>query len=395
MNRDSAFAAARKIEDHMTNGMTGIIDIDDDLPLPGYEWTLTVDREKAGRFGADIASAGTLVQLATTGAKVGSYRPDDSKDEIDIRVRLPENERSISAVRDIKLTTSAGLVPMSNFLKSDVEPLVNVLYRLDGVPSVFVKGNVAAGFFATDKIQELETWIGQQKWPPEVKFKFRGNDEDQEKFGAFLVKAMIASVFMIFMILIVQYNSFYHVLITLSTVIMSTVGVLLGMLVTGQYFSMIMTGTGVIALIGVVVSHSIVLIDTFHRLRDAGQNGIEAAIRTCSQRMRPVLLTSITAMLGLLPLVFELNVNLFTRHIAIGSVTSAWWVHLSTAMVFGLLLATILTLIMTPVLLAAPTVFHEARVARCERKIIKKMVDAATTGEGRPGNDNAMKQAAE
>ena len=389
MNRDSAFAAARKIEDHMTNGMTGIIDIDDDLPLPGYEWTLTVDREKAGRFGADIASAGTLVQLATTGAKVGSYRPDDSKDEIDIRVRLPENERSISAVRDIKLTTSAGLVPMSNFLKSDVEPLVNVLYRLDGVPSVFVKGNVAAGFFATDKIQELETWIGQQKWPSEVKFKFRGNDEDQEKFGNFLVKAMIASVFMIFMILIVQYNSFYHVLITLSTVIMSTVGVLLGMLVTGQYFSMIMTGTGVIALIGVVVSHSIVLIDTFHRLRDAGQNGIEAAIRTCSQRMRPVLLTSITAMLGLLPLVFELNVNLFTRHIAIGSVTSAWWVHLSTAMVFGLLLATILTLIMTPVLLAAPTVFHEARVARRERKIIKKMVDAATTGEGRPGNDNA------
>jgi len=398
MDRDAAFAAARKIEDHMANGMTGIIDMDDDLPLPGYEWTLTVDREKAGRFGADIASAGTLVQLATTGAKVGSYRPDDSKDEIDIRVRLPEDERSISAVKDIKLTTSAGLVPMSNFLKSDVEPLVNVLYRLDGVPSVFVKGNVAPGFFANDKIQELDKWIGQQKWPEEVKFKFRGNDEDQAKFGNFLVKAMIASVFMIFMILIVQYNSFYHVMITLSTVIMSTVGVMLGMLVTGQYFSMIMTGTGVIALIGVVVSHSIVLIDTFHRLRDAGQNGIEAAIRTCSQRMRPVLLTSITAMLGLLPLVFELNVNLFTRHIVIGSVTSAWWVHLSTAMVFGLLLATILTLILTPVLLAAPTVFREARVARRERKIIAKMVKAAS--EGKPGNDNEqiaapMKHAAE
>ncbi|MGB9142474.1 MAG: efflux RND transporter permease subunit, partial [Aestuariivirga sp.] len=328
-DREAAFAAARKIEDHIVNGMKGIVDVDDDLPLPGYDWTLTVDREKAGRFGADIASAGTLVQLATTGAKVGSYRPDDSKDEIDIRVRLPENQRSITAIRDLKLTTSAGLVPMSNFLKSDVEPLVNVLYRLDGVPSIFVKGNVAAGFFAGDKIKELDKWIGQQNWPEEVKFKFRGNDEDQAKFGNFLVKAMIASVFMIFMILIVQYNSFYHVMITLSTVIMSTVGVLLGMLVTGQYFSMIMTGTGVIALIGVVVSHSIVLIDTFHRLRDAGQDGIEAAIRTCAQRMRPVLLTSITAMLGLLPLAFELNVNFFTRHIAIGSVTSAWWVHLS------------------------------------------------------------------
>jgi multidrug efflux pump len=398
IDRDAAFAAARKIEDHMVNGMKGIVDIDDDLPLPGYEWTLTVDREKAGRFGADIASAGTLVQLATTGAKVGSYRPDDSKDEIDIRVRLPENERSITAVRDIKLTTSAGQVPMSNFLKSDVEPLVNVLYRLDGVPSVFVKGNVATGFFANDKIQELNTWIGQQKWPDEVKFKFRGNDEDQNKFGNFLVKAMIASVFMIFMILIVQYNSFYHVMITLSTVIMSTVGVMLGMLVTGQYFSMIMTGTGVIALIGVVVSHSIVLIDTYHRLRDAGQNGIEAAIRTCSQRMRPVLLTSITAMLGLLPLVFELNVNLFTRHVVIGSVTSAWWVHLSTAMVFGLLLATVLTLIMTPVLLAAPTVFREKhalrkeqRAARRAAKLAKEVPVAINDDE----DEEPMKQAAE
>ncbi|HLA02583.1 MAG TPA: efflux RND transporter permease subunit [Aestuariivirga sp.] len=399
-DRDAAFAAAHKIEDHMINGMEGIRDIDDDLPLPGYEWSLTVDREEAGRFGADILSAGTLVQLATTGAKVGSYRPDDSKDEIDIRVRLPESERSITAVQDMKLTTPNGLVPMSNFVKQSVKPLVNVLYRFDGAPSIFVKANAAPGFLGNDKVQELEQWIGKQTWPQGVVFKFRGADEDQQKSSEFLMKALAASVFMMFMILIVQYNSFYHVMITLSTVIMSTVGVLLGMLVTGQYFSVIMTGTGIMALGGVVVSHSIVLIDTFHRLRDAGQNGVEAAIRTCSQRMRPVLLTSITAMLGLLPMVFELNVNFFTRHIAIGSMTSAWWVHLSTAMVFGLLLATVLTLIMTPVLLAAPTVFREARTARRERKVIAKMVKAATAADGKPGNDNeqiaaAMKQAAE
>ena len=399
-DRAAAFAAARKIEDHMVNGMEGIRDIDDDLPLPGYDWTLTVDREEAGRFGADILTAGTLVQLATTGAKVGTYRPDDSKDEIDIRVRLPESERSITAVQDMKLSTPNGLVPMSNFVKQKAEPLVNVLYRFDGVPSVFVKGNAAPGFFANDKIQELDKWMGTQKWPDGVNFKFRGTDEDQQKSSVFLMKALAASVFMMFMILIVMYNSFYHVMITLSTVIMSTVGVLLGMLVTGQYFSVIMTGTGIMALGGVVVSHSIVLIDTFHRLRDAGQNGVEAAIRTCSQRMRPVLLTSITAMLGLLPLMFELNVNFFSRHIAVGSMTSAWWVHLSTAMVFGLLLATVLTLIMTPVLLAAPTVFREARAVRRERKIIARMVKAAATGEGKPGNDNAqvaaaMKHAAE
>ncbi len=381
--RADAFAAARKINEHMRNGMEGLRDFDDDLPLPGYEWTLTVNREEAGRFGADILSAGTMVQLMTDGALVGTYRPDNSDDEIDIRVRMPEAERSIANLETMKLATPGGSVPMSNFLKAEAKPQVNVLYRYDGVPTVFVKANAAPGFFATDKIDELEKWLKTQSWPEGVDFKFRGTDEDQQKSSEFLGKAFLASLFMMFMILIIQYNSFYHVMITLSTVVMSTVGVLLGMLVTGHYFSIIMTGTGVVALMGVVVSHSIVLIDTFHRLSAAGQDAVEAAIRTCAQRMRPVLLTSITAMLGLMPLMFELNVNMFTRHIAIGSMTSAWWIHLSTAMVFGLLLATILTLIMTPVLLAAPTVWRRSWAARRERWNARK-VKAAPIGEPVP-----------
>ena len=115
-DREAAFVAARKIEDHMANGMKGIIAIDDDLPLPGYEWKLTVDREKAGQFGADVATAGTLVQLATTGAKVGSYRPDDSKDEIDIRVRLPESPSTGTAAgleRRLETRDAPGTGPLS------------------------------------------------------------------------------------------------------------------------------------------------------------------------------------------------------------------------------------------------------------------------------------------
>jgi multidrug efflux pump len=292
-------------------------------------------------------------------------------------MRLPEDKRALSELDSLKLQTPNGLVPLSNFVKKSVQPQVAVLYRQSGQPSLYVKANVEPGLFATDKVNELDTWIKTQQWPEGVRFKFRGSDEDQKESGAFLMKAMLASVFMMFMILIVQYNSFYHTLITLSTVTMSTVGVLLGMLVTGQYFSIIMTGTGVVALGGVVVSHSIVLIDTFHRLSAAGQNAVEAAIRTCAQRMRPVLLTSITAMLGLLPMMFELNVNLFERKVFIGSMTSAWWVHLSTAMVFGLLLATVLTLILTPVMLAAPTVWREARAARRESRRLKRQAKAA------------------
>jgi len=398
-DRELAFDAVRKIRDHMKNGMKGLRDFDDDLPLPGYEWALTIDREEAGRYGADILSAGNFVQLITAGTFVGTYRPDDSRDEIDIRMRLPEDKRSLSELDSLKLQTAAGLVPLSNFVKKKVQPQVTVLHRQSGQPSLYVKANVDTGLFATDKVNELDTWIKSQQWPEGVHFKFRGSDEDQQESGAFLMKAMLASVFMMFMILIVQYNSFYHTLITLSTVTMSTVGVLLGMLVTGQYFSIIMTGTGVVALGGVVVSHSIVLIDTFHRLSAAGQNAVEAAIRTCSQRMRPVLLTSVTAMLGLLPMMFELNVNLFERKVFIGSMTSAWWVHLSTAMVFGLLLATVLTLILTPVMLAAPTVWREARAARRERRRLgkdSKALKKAASALPDPANDlEPLRQAAE
>ena len=405
LDRSKAFEAARKIRDHMKFGMEGLKDFDDDMPLPGYEWVLNVNREEAGRFGADILSAGIVAQLITNGAMVGTYRPDDSKDEIDIRVRLPENERSISTLEDFKVMTPAGLVPLSNFATYEARPQVDVLYRYDAQPSIFVKANSKPGIFAADKIKELEAWMKTQSFPAGVDFKFRGTDEDQAESSAFLGKAMMASMFLMFMILIVQYNSFYHVMITLSAVLMSTVGVVLGMLVTRQYFSVIMTGTGVISLAGVVVSHSIVLIDTYHRLSEAGQNPIEAAIRTCAQRMRPVLLTSITAMLGLMPLMYELNVNFFERKVFFGSMTSAWWVHLSTAMVFGLLLATILTLILTPILLALPEVWRQwframgssrkaRRAARIARKAQNSVNDNAPVPP-RANEDEALPQAAE
>lgn len=398
-NRQEMTEVARKVRAHMRDSANGWRDFDDDLPLPGYEYALTVDREEAGRFGADILSAGTFVQLITNGAYVGTYRPDDSRDDIDIRMRLPEPARSLDELKNLKLQTANGQVPLSNFVSLSAQPQVNVLYREDAMASVYLKANVGEGQFGTDEINKFEKWLGSQKWPEGTQFKFRGADEDQQESGAFLVKAMIASVFMMFMILIVQYNSFYHSVITLSTVIMSSVGVVLGMLITRQYFSIIMTGTGVIALGGVVVSHSIVLIDTFHRLRDAGQHAVEAAIRTCAQRMRPVLLTSVTAMLGLLPMMFELNVNLFERKVFIGSMTSAWWVHLSTAMVFGLLLATILTLILTPVMLAAPTVWREGRAERRARRRLRREAKTAKNAPQplpEPANDiEPMKEAAE
>ncbi len=182
-NRDDVSATARKVREHMRSGMEGLRDFDDDMPLPGYEYNLTVDRQEAGRFGADILSAGTFVQLITNGAFVGTYRPDDSRDDIDIRMRLPEPARSLDELKELKLQTPNGLVPLTNFIKVEARPQVSVLYRENALASTYLKANVGEGLFATDKINELETWLGGQKWPDGVNFKFRGADEDQQEFG--------------------------------------------------------------------------------------------------------------------------------------------------------------------------------------------------------------------
>lgn len=375
-DRAVAYAAARRVRAHLENGMTGLVDVEDETPLPGYEWTFRVDRQEAGRFGADVVAAGTLVQLITSGALIGTYRPDDSREEVDIRVRLPEDKRSLAGLENLKLKTPKGMQPLANFVEREVQPQVNTLYRRDGLPSVFVKANTVEGVLANDKVAEIGAWLKTEAWPEGVSFRFRGSDEDQKESGDFLQKALLGALFLMFMILIIQFNSFYHTALTLMTVVLSTVGVMLGMLATGQFFSIIMTGTGIVALAGVVVNNSIVLIDTYQIMLKRGLHPVDASLRTAAVRMRPVFLTTATTILGLLPMMFQLNVDFVARTIGIGSMTSAWWVHLSTAMVFGLAFATILTLVLNPVLLAAPTVWKEGFAAMRVRWSGHKAADA-------------------
>jgi multidrug efflux pump len=140
-------------------------------------------------------------------------------------------------------------------------------------------------------------------------------------------------------------------LLVLTAVIFSTVGVLIGLLITDQPFGIVMSGIGVIALAGIVVNNNIVLIDTFNRLRAAGAASVEAALLTCAQRLRPVLLTTITTILGLMPMVLGMNFDLINRHIEIGGPSTQWWTQLATAVAGGLAFATLLTLLVTPSLL--------------------------------------------
>jgi multidrug efflux pump len=187
--------------------------------------------------------------------------------------------------------------------------------------------------------------------PDAVTYSFGGEAEDQNEAMVFLIGAFISAIVLMFVILLLQFNSYYQALVVMSAIVFSVAGVLLGLMVTGRPFGIVMGGIGVIALAGIVVNNNIVLIDTYNQLKSIGRSPLEAALRTGAQRLRPVLLTSITTALGLMPMVIGLNINFFTRSIVYGAPSTQWWTELSSAIAGGLVVATMLTLIVTPAML--------------------------------------------
>lgn len=348
----------------------GLIDIEDGRPLPGVEWVLTVDREMAGRFGADVTSVGAVIQLVTNGILVGEYRPDDARDEVDIRVRFPEDYRVLDQLDSLRVQTREGLVPISNFVTRVAQPQVSSIERINGVRRLVVKANTAIDPATGEKInvdsmvRDLSQWVSEQKIDPAVNVRFRGANEEQAESASFLGGALLAALFLMFIILLTQFNSFYHTGLTLSAVVLSVFGAMIGMIVTGQTFSVIMTGTGIVALAAIVVNNSIILIDTYQRLRKDTADVVEAVLRTAGQRLRPIMLTTVTTIFGLLPMALQINLDFATREIVIGGPVAVWWVQLSTAIIFGLTFSTLLTLVLVPVLLAAPTILRAKRAAR-------------------------------
>ena len=358
---DAMVAAIARIREYVDT-VDILSDQEDGRPLPGIEWQIDVDRQQAGRYNAGIVGVGSMVQLVTNGVLIGTYRPNDSEDEVDIRVRLPEEQRTLDQFEQLKLRTANGQVPLSNFIERTPQQKVSSITRRDGLYAMDVKASVADGAMVDgraatpdDAVRDVQTWLDTQEWPENVFLKFRGADEEQQESSAFLGKAAIAALFMMFVILLTQFNSFYQTVLTLSTVILAVSGVLVGMAVTGQRFSIIMTGTGIVALAGIVVNNAIVLIDTFNRMRAEGVKDIrQAALKTAAQRLRPIMLTTITTILGLVPMALQINMNFFTQTISIGSITSIWWVQLSTAIIFGLAFSTMLTLVLIPSMLTMP-----------------------------------------
>ncbi|HET8726015.1 MAG TPA: efflux RND transporter permease subunit, partial [Alphaproteobacteria bacterium] len=358
--------AADKIRAKLES-MPGLIDIEDSLSSPGVEWELQIDRAHAARFGLDVTAVGQAVKLVTNGLVIGAYRPDDTDDEIDLVVRYPEQYRSIEQLDNIRLMTDAGGVPISNFIERTAQPKVGTIDRVEARRAVTVSADVLPDVLPAEKVEQIRAWLADAGLDGRVDVQFRGEDEEQQAAMQFLGKAFAVALFLIAIILLTQFNSFYSAALILSAVVMSTVGVLIGLIVTGQPFGIVMTGIGVIALAGIVVNNNIVLIDTFDRLVASGHDVREAILRTGAQRLRPVMLTTITTILGLMPMTLSTNIDFVNRAVSVGAPSTQWWVGLSTAIVFGLTFATVLTLIVTPSALMLRAEVHAWRMRRRER----------------------------
>jgi multidrug efflux pump len=347
-------------------------DVDDGLPLPGIDWRIEVNKGEAAKYQANVNTVGTGVQLVTNGTKVTEYRPSDNDKAVDILVRFPPRLRSLDQIDELRIQTAAGHIPLANFVTRVPAQRVGNINRIGGNRVITVSSNVTEGVQSAKVQQELAAELAKVDLGPNVTFRLKGEDEERAKAGAFLMKAFGTALFLIFAILLAQFNKFTSVVLVLSAVILSTIGVLLGLMIMGQPFGVVMTGIGIIANAGVIVNNNIVLIDTYDRLRREGVAAYEAILETCRERARPVVLTAVTAILGVLPIAFGMNIEFATREITVGAPATQWWISLSTAIVFGLGFATILTLVVTPAALMAIANIAAWRERRRARRLERR-----------------------
>jgi multidrug efflux pump len=342
---------AAKVVRSWADASPALTNISDTSSKDGIDWKVDIRRDDAARFAADATLVGNTVQFVTNGLKIGDYLPDDSSEEVDILVRYPNDKRDIGRFDQLRVKTPAGLVPITNFAQIVPDHKQDTIKRLDGKRVINVLADMKEGYNLALELPKIEQALSELGLPSGVEFRIRGQNEEQENSSAFLQTAFMVALAAMALILITQFNSFYQAFLILSAVLFSTVGVFVGLLIFQRPFGVVMSGIGVIALAGIVVNNNIVLIDTYNQLVKRGLDKRDAILRTGVQRLRPVMLTTVTTILGLMPMVLEMNIDLINQKIEFGAPSTQWWSQLATAIAGGLAFATVLTLVLTPCLL--------------------------------------------
>ncbi|SDU35272.1 multidrug efflux pump [Pseudomonas pohangensis] len=372
-------ATGRALREQIENNIEGVRNVTDTTPLPGIEWEIQVDRARAAQMGVNVIELGRAVQLVTTGVLLSEYRPTNTTEEVEIRVRYPLDARGLGVLDELRINTPDGAVPVSSFVTRVAKPKVDKIERLDAIDIIKVQADMQPGFLADNAVRDIKAWLVEHPLDPGVQVVFRGANEEQEDSQAFLAVAFLLALFLMFVLLVTQFNSFYQAFLTLTAVVTATGGVLLGLLITGSTFSTILTGVGVVALAGIVVNNNIILIDTYNVLRveQPGLTPVEAAVRTCAQRLRPIFLTTATTILGLIPIAIGVSIDIVSRQIVVDGVVTSYFRPVAEAIVSGLFFATLMTLFFTPAMLVLPERLQQIYQAHIRPHLPKRKSSSA------------------
>ncbi len=329
----------------------GLVDLQDDFEEALPELRATVDRQRAALFGLDTAGVGNFLRTAIYGSESSKFRADE--DEFDITVRLPLDQRDTADVLSALQipVPGGGSVPLTTVATVTYEGGLGAITRKNQKRVITISGNNQGR--GVDKIlEDIRPRVDKVSLPRGYSVSYAGENKDMIESGAFLKRAFLIALGLILTVLVLQFNSVVLPVIIVTSVILSIAGVLWGLLICGMRFGVIMTGLGVISLAGIVVNNAIVLVDCIRQREEEGLSLVDAAVAAGRLRLRPVLLTALTTVLGLIPMAvgYSLEIHTWPPRIVAGAESSAWWAPMAVAVIFGLSVATVLTLVLIPVM---------------------------------------------
>jgi multidrug efflux pump subunit AcrB len=362
-NFDALVAASTSAKKYLDSlQIPGVEELKSDFQSDKPEIVINIDREKANREGISTAQIGGALRTAIYGLEVSRFR--DENDDYPIQLRIREDQRNdINTLMNLPITfrdmTMGGQVrqvPLSSFAKIEYSNSYAGIRRIDQKRTVTLGSNVLGGFNPNDVVGQIQQAMSDFKLPPDVTINMTGEQEKQAETGAFLGKAGLIALGLIFMILVIQFNSVGKPLIILSEIVLSIIGVLIGFSLFKMSISIVMSGVGVLALAGIVVRNGILLVEFTDLLIAQGVPMNEAIVEASKTRMTPVLLTAMAATSGLIPLAIGFNIDFVTMftelspQIFFGGDNVKFWGPLSWTMIFGIIFGTFLTLIFVPVM---------------------------------------------
>lgn len=342
--------------------INGIKNIENNIPMEQLDWDIQVNKKIAAEYGTTTEEIGSYIQMISNGLLVGTFYPDDLSEEIDIRVRFPKDFRSINQLDETGIMTPNGQVPLSKFIKISLKNSNETYRKVDGNFAF----NILADAEDSSKIyninQKISKLLSNIVIPQGISIKIEGERSKTKESEQFLKHAFLIALFCILIVLVTQFNSYSQALMIISAIIFSTIGSFITLIIFNQPFGIVMSGIGIIALAGIVVNNNIVLIDTFNSYKNASSSMDDIILKTGLNRLRPLLLTTITTVFGLLPMVFKFSFDFVNLKIQYDAPSAQMWSQLSLIVCGGLIFSTFLTLFVTSCLLKIFSKKHTSKL---------------------------------